>query len=72
MYTFLVEILPRAQQKEDILLSVHVPTSLDAVSVSLLYSSHFLRLLFTVLSLNKLYVTNLFVESFKGYTIDSV
>ena len=52
MYTFLVEILPRAQQKEDILLSVHVPTSLDAVSVSLLYSSHFLRLLFTVLSLN--------------------
>ena len=52
MYTFLVEILPRAQQKEDILLSVHVPTSLDAVSVSQLHSWHFLRLLFTVLSLN--------------------
>ena len=52
MYTFLVEILPRAQQKEDILLSVHVPTSLDAVSVSQLYSWQLLRLLFTVLSLN--------------------
>ena len=52
MYTFLVEILPRAQQKEDILLSVHVPTSLDAVSVSQLYSWHFLSLLFTVLSFN--------------------
>ncbi|KAM7442291.1 Protein PTHB1 [Porites harrisoni] len=30
------EILPRAQQKEDILLSVHVPTSLDAVSQSMM------------------------------------
>ena len=46
-YTFLLEILPRAQQKEDILLSVHVPTSLDAVSVSYLYSWHFSRLLFS-------------------------
>ena len=52
MYTLLLEILPRAQQKEDILLTVHVPTSLDAVSVSQLYSRHFLRLLFTLLSLN--------------------
>ena len=52
MYTLLLEILPRAQQKEDILLSVHVPTSLDAVSVSQLYSWHFVRLLFTLLSLD--------------------
>lgn len=52
MYTLLLEILPRAQQKEDILLSVHVPTSLDAVSVSQLYSWHFLRLVFTLLSLD--------------------
>jgi len=28
------EILPRAQQKEDLLISVHVPTSLDSVSQS--------------------------------------
>ena len=52
MYTLLLEILPRAQQKEDILLSVHVPTSLDAVSVSQLYSWNFLRLVFTLLSLD--------------------
>ena len=52
MYTLLLEILPRAEQKEDILLSVHVPTSLDAVSVSQLCSWHFLRLLFTLLSLD--------------------
>ena len=30
------EILPRAQQKEDLLISVHVPPSLDSVSVSIL------------------------------------
>ena len=29
-----LEILPRAQQKEDLLITVHVPTTLDAVSVS--------------------------------------
>ena len=52
MYTLLLEILPRAQQKEDIFLSVHVPTSLDAVSVSQLYSRNFLRVVFTLLSLD--------------------
>ena len=53
MYTLLLEILPRAQQKEDILLSVHVPTSLDAVSVSqFIYSRNFLRVVFTLLSLD--------------------
>ena len=34
MCTFSTEILPRAQQKEDLLLSVHIPKGLDAVSVS--------------------------------------
>ena len=28
------ELLPRAQQKEDLVISVQVPTSLDSVSVS--------------------------------------
>ena len=32
--TLFVEILPKAQQREDLVISVNVPTSLDAVSVS--------------------------------------
>lgn len=32
--TIFVEILPKAQQREDLVISVNVPTSLDAVSVS--------------------------------------
>ena len=31
---FFAEILPRAQRKEDLVISVHIPTSLDSVSVS--------------------------------------
>ena len=36
--TFLADILPRAQQREDLLISVHVPSKLDPLSVR--QSSH--------------------------------
>lgn len=50
LWIFFTEILPRAQRKEDLVISAHIPTSLDAVSVSDHCTGTFLKYFFRTCS----------------------